>query len=63
MAVKYKNKNENHFKVFYKGSPEKIKKLCKPETIPSKFTLDIIYQKVLDFKRLAIQIDFNKAKQ
>ena len=37
MTVICKNINENYFKVFCKGSPEKIKKLCKQETIPSKF--------------------------
>ena len=37
MTVICKNINENYFKAFCKGSPEKIKKLCRPETIPSKF--------------------------
>ena len=37
MTVICKNKNEDYFKVFCKGSPEKIKKLCRPETIPSYF--------------------------
>ena len=37
MTVICKNINENYFKAFCKGSPEKIKKLCRPETIPSQF--------------------------
>ena len=35
MSVIIKNSNENYFKMFCKGSPEKIEKLCKSETIPS----------------------------
>ena len=47
MTVICKNINESYFKVFCKGSPEKIKKLCKKETIPSKFndTLDFYASK------------------
>jgi cation-transporting ATPase 13A2 len=37
MSVIVKNLNEPFFKVFCKGSPEKIKELCKPETIPENF--------------------------
>jgi cation-transporting ATPase 13A2 len=37
MSVLTKNVNEPHFKAFCKGSPEKIRELCKPNTIPSNF--------------------------
>ena len=37
MTVIGKNLNENFFKVFCKGSPEKIKELCNPTTIPENF--------------------------
>lgn len=44
MSVLVKNVNEPYFKVytkgknyFYSGSPEKIKELCRPDTIPSNF--------------------------
>ena len=43
MSVIAKNTNEEYFKIFCKGSPEKLKKLCLTETIPSNFnkTLDL----------------------
>ena len=43
MVVICKNINENFFKVFCKGSPEKIKELCDPSTIPESYdeTLNI----------------------
>ena len=37
MTVIGKNINENFFKVFCKGSPEKIKELCDPSTVPESF--------------------------
>ena len=37
MVVICKNINENFFKVFCKGSPEKIKELCDPSTIPESY--------------------------
>ena len=37
MSTLVKNVNEPYYKVFCKGSPEKIKDLCKPETIPTNF--------------------------
>ena len=37
MTVIGKNLNENFFKVFCKGSPEKIKELCDKSTIPENF--------------------------
>ena len=37
MTTISKNRNENYFKAFCKGSPEKLRGLCKPETIPLDF--------------------------
>ena len=37
MSVLVKNAKEDYFKVYCKGSPEKIRELCKPETIPSNY--------------------------
>ena len=37
MSVITKNVNENYDKIFCKGSHEKLKELCIPETIPSNF--------------------------
>ena len=37
MTIIGKNLNENHFKAFCKGSPEKIRGLCNPSTIPDSF--------------------------
>ena len=37
MTTICKNLNENYFKVFCKGSPEKIKELCNQKSIPQNF--------------------------
>ena len=37
MTTISKNINEDYFKAFCKGSPEKLRDLCKPETIPLNF--------------------------
>ena len=37
MSVITKNSNEDYYKLFCKGSPEKIKELCKSDTIPKDF--------------------------
>ena len=37
MTTISKNINEDYFKAFCKGSPEKVKDLCKPDTIPLNF--------------------------
>jgi len=38
MSVLVKNSNEPYYKVFAKGSPEKIKELCIPESVPEDFS-------------------------
>ena len=38
MSVLVKNVNEQYFKLYSKGSPEKIKELCRQDTIPENFT-------------------------
>lgn len=42
MSVIVKNLQENTFRLHLKGSPEKLRELCVPESIPSNF------HKVLD---------------
>ena len=37
MSVVVKNTNEDFYKVYCKGSPEKIREMCRVETIPSNF--------------------------
>jgi len=37
MSTLVKNVNDPYFKAFCKGSPEKIKELCMPDTIPPNF--------------------------
>lgn len=34
MSVIVKNESEDIFKLYTKGSPEKLRELCKSETIP-----------------------------
>ena len=68
MTVICKNINENYFKVFCKGSPEKVKKLCKPETIPSKFSNTLDYYTSKGFRVLALatrslNIDFKQSQK
>ena len=41
MSVLVKKLNEPYFKLFTKGSPEKIKELCNNDTIPKDFQIKI----------------------
>jgi len=54
MSVIVKNVNEPFFKVFCKGSPEKIKELCKPDTIPGNFNEVLSKYTTKGFRVLAI---------
>lgn len=37
MSVVVKNLNEQGFKMHIKGSPEKVRELCRPESVPANF--------------------------
>ena len=43
MSVIVKSMNDKRIRVHVKGSPEKLRELCRPETIPKSFV------KILDF--------------
>lgn len=60
MSVIVKNVNEPYFKVFCKGSPEKIKELCKPDTIPSNFNEVLSNYTTKGFRVLAISMKLLK---
>ena len=54
MSVITKNVNENYYKVFCKGSPEKLKELCLPETIPANFNDTLNKYAIKGFRILAL---------
>ena len=54
MSVITKNVNENFYKVFCKGSPEKLKELCLPETIPENFNDTLNKYAIKGFRILAM---------
>ena len=54
MSVITKNVNENFYKVFCKGSPEKLKELCMPETIPANFNDVLNKYAIKGFRILAL---------
>ena len=54
MSVITKNVNENYYKVFCKGSPEKLKELCMPETIPLNFNDVLNKYAIKGFRILAL---------
>ena len=54
MSVIVKNVNENYYKVFCKGSPEKLRELCLPETIPSNFNDILNKYAIKGFRILAM---------
>ena len=67
MTTISKNVNENCFKAFCKGSPEKVKDLCKPQTIPLNFD-NILNQytskgyRVLAMAAKGIKMDFQQSQ-
>jgi cation-transporting ATPase 13A2 len=60
MSVIVKNPNETNFKVFCKGSPEKIKELCKIETIPEDFNDVLSHYTTKGYRVLALSMKFIK---
>ena len=54
MSVITKNVNENYYKIFCKGSPEKLKELCIPETIPTNFNDILNKYAIKGFRILAL---------
>ena len=54
MSVITKNVNENFYKVFCKGSPEKLRELCLPETIPETFNDTLNKYAIKGFRILAM---------
>jgi cation-transporting P-type ATPase 13A2 len=56
MSVIAKNVNEEHFKIFCKGSPEKIKDLCRVDTIPENFNTILSVYTNKGFRVLALAV-------
>ena len=54
MSVITKNVNENYYKIFCKGSPEKLKELCMSETIPNNFNDVLNKYAIKGFRILAL---------
>jgi len=54
MSTLVKNVNEPYFKAFCKGSPEKIKELCNPDTIPVNFNDTLSKYTTKGFRVLAL---------
>ena len=68
MTTITKNINEQYFKAFCKGSPEKVKDLCREDTIPKNFndTLSLYTSKgyrVLAMATKSIKMDFQQSQQ
>ena len=54
MSTLAKNLIEPHFTCFCKGSPEKIKELCQPKTIPADFVQQLNYYTSRGYRVLAM---------
>ena len=67
MTTISKNINENFFKAFCKGSPEKLKELCKPETLPLNFDATLNNYTIKGYRVLAmaakgLKMDFQQSQ-
>ena len=60
MSVIVKNSNEDYYKLFCKGSPEKIKELCKNDTIPKDFNDVLKKYTTKGFRVLALSFKMMK---
>jgi cation-transporting ATPase 13A3/4/5 len=60
MSVITKNSNEDYYKLFCKGSPEKIKELCKNDTIPKDFNEILKKYTTKGFRVLALSFKMMK---
>ena len=58
MSVIGKDINENYYKIYCKGSPEKIKKLCLIDTIPNNFDQILDYYAAKGYRLLAMASQF-----
>ena len=67
MTTISKNINEDFFKAYCKGSPEKVKDLCKPDTIPSNFVNTLTKYTIKGYRVLAmatrgLKMDFQQSQ-
>ena len=58
MSVIGKVANENYYKIYCKGSPEKLKKLCINETIPENFDETLNYYTAQGYRVLSLACQF-----
>ena len=68
MTTLVKDQNEKFFKAFCKGSPEKVKELCKPDTVPENFNEILAGYtskglRVLAMATKFIKMDFTQAQK
>ena len=68
MTTISKNINECFFKAFCKGSPEKVKDLCRPETIPLNFENELNNYTIKGYRVLAmsakgLKINFQESQE
>ena len=62
LSVLVKNLNENYFKIFCKGSPERIKEICDKNTIPNDFDKVYKYYSSQGFRILGLAYKSIKLK-
>jgi magnesium-transporting ATPase (P-type) len=60
MSTLVKNVNEPYFKGFCKGSPEKIKELCKQDTVPPNFNEILSKYTTKGYRVLALSVKLLK---
>ena len=60
MSVIVKDVNDKEYKIFCKGSPEKIKELCMPNTIPNNFNEELTKYTSKGFRVLAMSVKMMK---